>query len=454
VARGGSWAARLSLRARRTPVQRWRQLKPPVRSSVARLSSASGEAQRPRAEPAQLEPIGVVRQRPRAVRQPGGRREGGAGEGAGPDRNPLKRRRARRKPNQADSGCCSSKARQDPGRRARVRAEELPSPGQVPAPERLRAQERVHGDHDREHDSEREVPAERVVATRRQVEPGRPGQSGERGNSSSPEPPSRTLPHAASPAVHRHRARPDPAVRPPVRYGRCAAGRLCGWRSTPLAIRGWQRCAEARAVRRPRSRAARSSPFAGLAHAALTGAPPVGVLGGCSARSTARAARDRRRVCASARAREAAAAVLPAYTEANPECWGPRDTETIVDKMEVMTGGDWRFIHRNCGRSVPRHLSGGDAPERIAQTFEWEGMPGERRHRGARGPRRPRDGMLEAGMEAGLQEWYDRLDEVLERLGNPCRGCPRLRGRRPDQLTAGRARVRPRRAARARVGSG
>jgi uncharacterized protein YndB with AHSA1/START domain len=132
----------------------------------------------------------------------------------------------------------------------------------------------------------------------------------------------------------------------------------------------------------------------------------------------------------------------------------PRDTETIVDKMEVMTGGDWRFIHRNCGRSVPRHLSGGDAPERIAQTFEWEGMPGERRHRGARGPRRPRDGMLEAGMEAGLQEWYDRLDEVLERLGNPCRGCPRLRGRRPDQLTAGRARVRPRRAARARVGSG
>jgi hypothetical protein len=37
-----------------------------------------------------------------------------------------------------------------------------------------------------------------------------------------------------------------------------------------------------------------------------------------------------------------------------------------------------------------------------------------------------RDGMLEAGMEVGLQEWYDRLDEVLERLGNPCHGCPRL----------------------------
>ena len=27
-----------------------------------------------------------------------------------------------------------------------------------------------------------------------------------------------------------------------------------------------------------------------------------------------------------------------------------------------------------------------------------------------------RDGMLEAGMESGLQESYDRLDEVLERL--------------------------------------
>jgi hypothetical protein len=27
------------------------------------------------------------------------------------------------------------------------------------------------------------------------------------------------------------------------------------------------------------------------------------------------------------------------------------------------------------------------------------------------------DGMLEAGMESGLQQSYERLDEVLERLG-------------------------------------
>ena len=71
-------------------------------------------------------------------------------------------------------------------------------------------------------------------------------------------------------------------------------------------------------------------------------------------------------------------------------------------------------------------------PERIAQTFEWSGMPGyvsvdiaEFEDLGDRTLVRTRslfhlpeerDGMLEAGMESGLRESLERLDEVLERL--------------------------------------
>jgi uncharacterized protein YndB with AHSA1/START domain len=129
--------------------------------------------------------------------------------------------------------------------------------------------------------------------------------------------------------------------------------------------------------------------------------------------------------------------VFKAYTDPEliPEWWGPRGTETIVDKMDVRTGGDWRFIHRNSDgsetsfRGTFREIA---PPERIAQTFEWDGMPGyvsvdiaEFEDLGERTRVRTRslfflpeerDGMLQAGMESGLQETYDRLDEVLERL--------------------------------------
>jgi uncharacterized protein YndB with AHSA1/START domain len=129
--------------------------------------------------------------------------------------------------------------------------------------------------------------------------------------------------------------------------------------------------------------------------------------------------------------------VFKAYTDPEliPQWWGPRNTETIVDKMDVRTGGDWRFIHRNpdgtetAFRGTYREVT---PPERIAQTFEWDGMPGyvsvdiaEFEDLGDRTRIRTRslfhlpeerDGMLQAGMEGGLQESYDRLDEVLERL--------------------------------------
>ena len=62
-----------------------------------------------------------------------------------------------------------------------------------------------------------------------------------------------------------------------------------------------------------------------------------------------------------------------------PEWWGPRGTTTIVDEMDVRNGGSWRYVTRNSDgsetafRGTYREVS---PPDRIVQTFEWEGMPG------------------------------------------------------------------------------
>jgi uncharacterized protein YndB with AHSA1/START domain len=129
--------------------------------------------------------------------------------------------------------------------------------------------------------------------------------------------------------------------------------------------------------------------------------------------------------------------VFAAYTDPEliPQWWGPRGMTTIVDQMDVRTGGRWRFVMRESDgsesgfhgtyREVTPH-------ERIVQTFEWEGMPGHVSVDTAvfedLGDRtkivttslfhttEERDGMLESGMEGGMSETYDRLEELLGRL--------------------------------------
>ena len=59
--------------------------------------------------------------------------------------------------------------------------------------------------------------------------------------------------------------------------------------------------------------------------------------------------------------------------------WGLKSTTTIVDQLDLRPGGAWRFVERNSDgseqgfRGVYREVS---LPERLAYTFEWEGMPG------------------------------------------------------------------------------
>jgi len=119
-----------------------------------------------------------------------------------------------------------------------------------------------------------------------------------------------------------------------------------------------------------------------------------------------------------------------------PKWWGPRRYWTKVDRLEVRLGGVWRFINGDSegnehGFHGVYHLV--EAPERIIQTFEWEGMPGHVALETMRledlggGKTRmvqesvfqtveDRDGAAGSGMQEGAAETYERLDEVLVEL--------------------------------------
>jgi uncharacterized protein YndB with AHSA1/START domain len=126
--------------------------------------------------------------------------------------------------------------------------------------------------------------------------------------------------------------------------------------------------------------------------------------------------------------------VFAAFTDPElvPQWYGPRNTTTVVDVMDVRAGGSWRFVSRDSNgdetgfRGTYREVT---PPERIVQTFEWEGMPGYVSVETATfedlGERtklttttlfhtpEERDGMLASGMESGMNETFERLDELL-----------------------------------------
>jgi uncharacterized protein YndB with AHSA1/START domain len=127
--------------------------------------------------------------------------------------------------------------------------------------------------------------------------------------------------------------------------------------------------------------------------------------------------------------------VFKAYTDPAliPKWWGPRGFSTRVDKMEVKRGGVWRFVQR--GPDGKEYAFNGvfrevEPPERLVQTFEFEGMPDHVllqtvtfEDQGGKTKltvtalfqsMEDRDGMLKTGMEEGATETLDRLAELLE----------------------------------------
>ncbi len=131
------------------------------------------------------------------------------------------------------------------------------------------------------------------------------------------------------------------------------------------------------------------------------------------------------------------ALVFKAYADRNlkPQWWGPKYLTTTIDKMDVKSGGLWRYVQRDAaGKEYAFHgvYHEVHSPERIVNTFEFEGMPGHvsletctLEEIGGRTKMtgksvyqsiEDRDAMLKSGMEAGVYETMDRLAELLTKL--------------------------------------
>ena len=112
--------------------------------------------------------------------------------------------------------------------------------------------------------------------------------------------------------------------------------------------------------------------------------------------------------------------------------WWGRGHKLVVESNDVKPGGKWRFVEH-----APEGVFGFEgrfrevkAPERLVLTFGWDGMPGheivntmalEDLGNGRTRlvammvfeSRKDRDGMLESGMETGMEESYVALDRLL-----------------------------------------
>lgn len=111
---------------------------------------------------------------------------------------------------------------------------------------------------------------------------------------------------------------------------------------------------------------------------------------------------------------------------------GPRGLEMAIDHYDCRTGGSYRYTHRDDDGEYTFYGSFHEvrAPERIVQTFTFEGMPdgvsldileledlGDGRTRltatSMLDSIEGRDAMVASGMEVGIREGYERLDELL-----------------------------------------
>jgi len=116
---------------------------------------------------------------------------------------------------------------------------------------------------------------------------------------------------------------------------------------------------------------------------------------------------------------------------------GPADMEMKIDYYDMRSGGSYRYVSIDPqGNEYGFHGSVHEvsAPERVIQTFEFEGLP-DRGHvsmdtsifealpdnrtrlviQSVFRSVADRDGMIMSGMEGGLNEGFTRLDALLEK---------------------------------------
>jgi uncharacterized protein YndB with AHSA1/START domain len=118
-----------------------------------------------------------------------------------------------------------------------------------------------------------------------------------------------------------------------------------------------------------------------------------------------------------------------------PRWWGPANLKTNVEEMDVRTGGSWRIVqHDPEGNEFAFHGVYHDVqpPKRIVDTMEWEGMPGhvlfetvifeefdgktKVTNTSVFQSVEDRDGMLETGMEGGVNESNERFAKLLKEM--------------------------------------
>ena len=128
--------------------------------------------------------------------------------------------------------------------------------------------------------------------------------------------------------------------------------------------------------------------------------------------------------------------LLRAHTD--PELYarwvGPRGYETTISEFEPRHGGAWAFTQRALDGNEYQFrgvFHGDPGVDGIGQTFEFLGAPGEvlyekmtfedlgngrtlLRGVSVASSVEARDAMVESGMEEGVRDGYDQLDEILE----------------------------------------
>ena len=125
--------------------------------------------------------------------------------------------------------------------------------------------------------------------------------------------------------------------------------------------------------------------------------------------------------------------VWKAMTDPNlvAQWWG-RGNKLVIEKFEPVRGGHWRFVEHADGQQhgFEGRFREVTPEERVVQTFEWDGLPGHTivqtmslEDLGDGRTRivsvslffttEERDGMLQSGMEGGLNESYAALDRLL-----------------------------------------
>ncbi len=131
--------------------------------------------------------------------------------------------------------------------------------------------------------------------------------------------------------------------------------------------------------------------------------------------------------------------VFKAHTD--PELFaqwlGPRGYNMALETFEPVSGGQYRYTHTDpAGNTFGFHgVYHEMSPELMIQTFEFEGfpekghvildtmrlekLPGNRTRITIQSVYQSvadRDGMVQSGMERGVNEGYERLDEILAGL--------------------------------------